>query len=86
MNEQPTNLNVEGAAACLAFPLMPTQELWERGMAIERGMELRDWFAGQAMSALRVGDWSEAQHAAKWCYDMADAMMARRQNRKLNVK
>lgn len=29
-----------------AFPQMPTQELWERGLPIEIGMSLRDWFAG----------------------------------------
>lgn len=62
-----------------AFPIMPTQELWERGMTIECGMTLREYYAGQAMCALRVGEWSECKDAAKWCFDMADAMMVESQ-------
>jgi len=71
------------AAPGYAFPMMPTQELWERGMTIECGMTLREYYAGQAMCGLRVGDWSECKDAAKWCFDMADAMMAARHNEKL---
>jgi hypothetical protein len=42
------------------------------------GMSLRDWFAGQALSSLRVGDWTECKDGAQYCYDYADAMIAAR--------
>jgi len=43
-----------------------------------QGMTLRDWFAGQALSSLRVGDWTECKDGAQYCYDYADAMLAAR--------
>ena len=49
------------------------------GLEIYYGMTLRDYFAGQALSSLRIGDWSTDSHAATWCYQMADAMMKARQ-------
>lgn len=44
------------------------------------GMELRDWFAGQALVAL-IHEYDDAEPTAKKAYEMADAMMkARKEN------
>jgi hypothetical protein len=40
------------------------------------GMDLRDWFAGQALADLAC--YSQPHDAARWAYEMADAMMAER--------
>ena len=51
------------------------------------GMSLRDWFAGQALAGLasaqdQSGAWtSDAQSAAAWAYEIADAMLAARKAR-----
>ena len=49
------------------------------------GMSLRDWFAGQAVSAIPLRDWSEVpgdyekiEAWAKAAYAVADAMIAER--------
>ena len=50
------------------------------------GMTLRQWYAGQALSGIR-GDTSAAEimappKLAKWCFEMADAMIAFEENEK----
>lgn len=45
---------------------------------VSEGMSLRDWFAGQALTTLRVGDWTSADDGARYCYDYADAMLRAR--------
>ena len=44
----------------------------------QSGMSLRDWFAGQALAAF---DWkrSDLEDVALECYQMADAMIAERE-------
>lgn len=62
-----------------AFPLVD-------GPVVQPGMDLRDWFAGQAMSGLsghmtgaraKPGE-TAAEAEARWCYERADAMLAAR--------
>lgn len=57
-----------------AFPVVD-----EDGMA-SRGMNLRDWFAGQALKWATDSGWllNEPQYVAERAYDMADAMLAAR--------
>lgn len=49
-----------------------------------RGMSLRDWFAGQALSGTIAGrsgwphDLSDKDSCAEECYLLADAMLAQR--------
>lgn len=47
----------------------------------QRGMSLRDWFAGQALAGL-CQNWNENPMNTKSCadvaYDLADAMLERR--------
>lgn len=44
-----------------------------------QGMSLRDWFAGQALAVLAHSDYvGEAGETSKYCYKMADAMIAER--------
>lgn len=49
--------------------------------ALQRGMTLRDWFAGHAIRA-RWGDVTAmtAEEAASTAYQLADAMLAEREN------
>lgn len=61
--------------------MMPTQELWERGLSIEVGLTAQEYYAAKALSALRVGDWTTCEDAARWCFDMADAMIAEKKAR-----
>ena len=59
-------------------PLNPGQS-W-RGMAPCDGMTLRDYFAGKAMQ-VGLYEGSEVYRPsefAKWCYEMADAMLKAR--------
>lgn len=60
-----------------AFPM------YEKRDAL-RGMSLRDWFAGQAVSGLYADHQYAGSHmeAAKCCYALADAMLAARNERK----
>jgi hypothetical protein len=58
-----------------AFPFLPTQD---RHMNTS-GMTLRDWFAGQAMLMCPTNSW-EVSEAAKYCYNLADAMLKERSN------
>ena len=65
-----------------AFPIMfkhPTT-----GAIIEnQGMELRDYFAGKALAVAiqQTKDYYgiDQVYAAKWCYEMADAMIKQRE-------
>ena len=50
-----------------AFPSGPT---WT-----DRGMTLRDYFAGQALTTFNEDDGMDVSCIADWCYRMADAMM-----------
>ncbi len=69
------------AFPCAAFG--PT----ENDFIHQRGMTMRDWFAGMAMQGILAyshcgvnGNWNEnSSHEAraKFCYEQADAMMAR---------
>lgn len=59
-----------------AFP--QTEYSYSRPAHLE-GMNLRDWFAGQALSGMSDdgNDWSASDYA-KWAYALADAMLAER--------
>lgn len=59
-----------------AFPNDPRIQLGDD----YQGMTLRDWFAGQALSAVRNSKCSEEQCAA-WAYRQADAMIEERRQR-----
>jgi hypothetical protein len=61
------------------FPEMSAPEL----QSLQRGMELRDWFAGQVLPKLAFplrnnDDIRNAQELAKDCYRYADAMLEAR--------
>jgi hypothetical protein len=59
----------------MAFPVLPyvtDSKNWSDG---NEGMTLRDYFAAVALGGLDVED---EERAAKWCYQMADAMLAAR--------
>ena len=43
------------------------------------GMTLRDYFAAKAMQGIAKGIEDEVR-AARWCYEMADAMLEARKN------
>jgi hypothetical protein len=48
----------------------------QTGISMSPGMELRDWFAGQALVGwLADGTDSNAYHVAREAYAIADAMM-----------
>jgi hypothetical protein len=44
----------------------------------EEGMTLRDYFAAKAMQGL-AGEIEDEACAARWCYEMADAMLSQRE-------
>ena len=55
-----------------AFPL-----LYQNG-SVDRGMTLRDWFAGQALvGLLAANEWVHRTGAAA-CYEIADKMLEER--------
>ena len=61
-----------------AFPLT-IQGVGGETSFYQEGMTLRDYFAGQALSALADPDWPrENEQIAEWAYTMADAMLAAR--------
>lgn len=46
------------------------------GICIQKGMTLRDWFAGQALANTAYVDSKDcSDNAAKYAYDVADSMM-----------
>ena len=50
------------------------------GAIIEhQGMELRDYFAGKALAVAIHYYGIDQLYAAKWCYEMADAMIKQRE-------
>jgi len=70
-----------------AFPAFSVSEYREDGYGgtfsiTERGMSLRDWFAGQALAGYMVTDPDVLPElAAKMVYAIADAMLAEREGR-----
>ena len=55
-------------------PAFPMQE-----GSIMNGLSARDWFAGQALAGCNSDD---QELVAKWCYEMADVMLAVRNREK----
>lgn len=47
---------------------------------LERGMTLRDWFAGQALANVYTASENSPDKVAEWAYQIADAMLAAREN------
>lgn len=45
----------------------------------QKGMSLRDWFAGMALQDYRARSKDDSDTVVKWCYHDADAMLAERQ-------
>jgi hypothetical protein len=43
---------------------------------VNKGMSLRDWFAGQALAGLSVSEEGSFSSRAEWCVKMADALLA----------
>ena len=48
-----------------------------KGDGVYRGMTLRDYFAAKALQGMSA-DISDEVRAARWCYEMADAMIQAR--------
>jgi len=55
-----------------AFPTTAGQVVYSHGMC------LRDWFAGQALATAYAQSEQSPDDAAKWAYQVADAMLAAR--------
>ena len=54
-------------------------ELNERTGGLASNMTLRDHFAGQALASVEDGTtFKDDKGCAKWCYEMADAMLEAR--------
>lgn len=64
---------MSGIRSDAAFPLV-VQGHGE--VLIQPGMTLRDWFAGQVVAGLPVHHTADA--AARWAYEVADAMLKAR--------
>ena len=66
----------------LAFPIPDDRDEYGNGIREgSRGMTLRDWFAGKALSAFRdeINDsFKPASTIARAAYEIADAMIAAR--------
>lgn len=73
-----------------AFPFLPEAAVARQGFPIERGMSLRDWFAGQALSGALAAsvhgsndqDWTAEEIRTRMsalCYELADAMLEARE-------
>jgi hypothetical protein len=62
----------------MAFPVFDSLSHGEGYYCRDCGMTLRDWFAGQA---LVTGDYPNhnPKMIAAWCYEVADAMLAKRE-------
>lgn len=52
-----------------AFPVVAGQ------MVYSTGLNLRDWFAGMALSNAYTHDADRPEQVARWAYCVADAMM-----------
>jgi hypothetical protein len=50
----------------------------ENGRIFDPGMDLRDWFAGQALASLNEPDFDSWHDMSEAAYKIADAMMQRR--------
>ncbi len=72
-------------------PAFPSQELDAAGNprdVLDRGMTLRDYFAAKAMQGWAANGQMKVQmnedgpfgSMARWCYQLADAMLAARKN------
>lgn len=46
-----------------------------------RGMSLRDWFAGQALSGINWKGYERLDDSAQTCYALADFMIAQREKK-----
>ena len=58
-------------------------ELNERTGGLASNMTLRDHFAGQALASVEDGTtFKDDKGCAKWCYEMADAMLEARKGTK----
>ena len=61
-------------------PAFPNRGDNSPGFPYYDGMTLRDWFAGQVLMGDCVQDsFCPNERRAKWCYEMADAMLAERE-------
>ena len=76
----------------ISSPAFPTTGYFEtdgRWMVQTEGMSLRDWFAGQSLQGMLAGcppgEIVEEKSTAEWCYQMADAMIAERNENRFNV-
>lgn len=59
-----------------AFPSNPVLDLETNRTVFRDGMDLRDWFAGQALVSLLGSAWSLNMYdATRRAYDIADLMM-----------
>jgi len=63
-----------------AYPNVPdgAGDTWDDW---DKGMTLRDWFAGQFLSTYVADGIPKAEQIAAACYEMADAMLAERAKR-----
>ena len=57
-------------------PAFPAGNLTHGG---HEGMTLRDWFAGQALAGMLIGEWLSDKGVATLAYEYADAMLAARE-------
>jgi len=68
-----------------AFPtLRQIESPYGAFVTSENGMTLRDYFAAKAMQgtlAMNNGGSMSKREIAKWCYQMADAMMEAREHK-----
>ena len=61
-----------------AFPLQPASMPEMHYL----GMSLRDWFAGQALANVYASHDCKPGIVAEWAYEVADAMLAQRNENK----
>lgn len=66
-------------------PAFPNTGNSNWGLRAEAGMDLRDWFAGQALTGFcsmsnPLGEWTwQIRDATQCAYEIADAMLAERE-------
>jgi hypothetical protein len=70
------------------YPINASAPHHEDYNPVERGMELRDYFAGQALAGgleqgvendMQTNWWHSPEHIAQRAYEIADAMMEERE-------